>query len=106
MNTNTNTTTVEVSTAKQAGQTGIITNLTIDWSDMTHEDIRALAQQALIVKLQSAWSRNSIPEGDHTVKASAYKVGVRGPRTKMTLEEMIKSLSAEERAALLQRIAG
>jgi hypothetical protein len=101
-----NTTEQEVTTRPEAGKTGIVTNLTIDWESMAADDIRALAQQALIVKLQSAWRKNGIPAGDHTVNAADYKVGVRAPRTPQTLDQMIKNLSPEEKAALLAKLAG
>ena len=43
-------TSTNVETRPQAGQQAVETMLTIDWSDMTAEDVQALAQQALIVK--------------------------------------------------------
>ena len=99
-NTNTN-----VETRPQAGQQAIETVLTIDWSDMTAEDVQALAQQALIVKLQGKWRKDGIPNGECTVKAADYKVGVRAPRTKQSIEQMVASLSAEERAILLAKFS-
>jgi len=99
---NTNT---KVETRPQAGQQAIETALTIDWSDMTAEDVQALAQQALIVKLQSKWRKEGIPNGDCTVKAADYKVGVRAPKTKQSLEQMLAALSPAERAALVAKFA-
>lgn len=104
--TTSNVTHSKVTTRPEAGKAGIVTNLTIKWEGMTDEDIRALAQQALIVKAQSAWRKESIPEGDHTVNATDYKVGVRTPRTPQTIESMISKLSPEEKAALLAKLAG
>ena len=97
-------TTTEITTRPEAGAEGIVTNLTIDWDGMTEEDTRALAQQALVVKLQSAWRKNGIPAGDHTVKAVDHKVGARAPRTKLTPEQLVKALSPEEQANLLAKL--
>ena len=98
-------TSTKVETRPQAGQQAIETALTIDWSDMSAEDVQALAQQALIVKLQSKWRKEGIPNGECTVKAAEYKVGVRAPRTKQSIEQMVASLSAEERAILLAKFS-
>jgi hypothetical protein len=95
MQTNTN-----VQTRPEAGKEAVTTNLTIDWEGMTEDDLRALAQQSLIVKLQGQWRRGVIPT-ELTVKAIEHKVGVRGPRTKADLMTQVKSLSAEDKARLL-----
>lgn len=102
MNTSTNT---EVTTKPAAGAEGVTTNLTINWDGMTPEDIQALAQQALIVKLQGKWRTGGIPAGDATVDATDYKIGVRAPRTKQTLEQMLAALSPADKAALLAKFA-
>ena len=54
-------TTVEVDTRPSAGAEAVTTNLTIDWADMSPEDVQALAQQALVVKLQGKWRKDGIP---------------------------------------------
>lgn len=94
-------TTIETKANKEAE--AVKTELTIDWDGMTEDDIRALAQQALIVKLQSGWRKNGIPAGAVTIKAVDHKVGVRAPRSAPDLATMIRSLSDEDRAALLAR---
>lgn len=100
-----NTTNTTVKTKTSAREDAVETNLTIEWEGMEPEDVRALAQQALIVKVQNEWRRKGIPAGDHTIQAADYKVGVRRPATKQTLEQMLAKLSAEERAALLEKYA-
>ena len=98
-------TSTKVETRPQAGQQAIETALATDWSDMTAEDVQALAQQALIVKLQGKWRKDGIPNGERTVKATDYKVVVRAPKTKQTLEQMLAALSPAERAALVAKFA-
>lgn len=98
MNTN-----IEVDTRANKDADSVKTNLTIDWDGCTEDDLRAMAQQALIVKLQGAWRKNGIPAGDHTVKAADYKVGVRAKREPASLDAMLQKLSAEDRAALLAK---
>lgn len=103
MNANTN---VEVDTRPAAGAEAVKTNLTIDWSDMSPEDVQALAQQALVVKLQGKWRKDGIPSGDHTVKAADYKVGVRAPRGPVDVLKLIGNMSPAEKAALLAKLTG
>lgn len=98
-----NETKIEVDTKANKDAESIKTNLTIDWSDVSVEDMQALAQQALIVKLQGAWRKNGIPNGDHTVKAAEYKVGVRAKREPASVEALLQKLSPEERQALLAK---
>jgi hypothetical protein len=100
-----NKTTTEVVTRPAAGAEGVTTNLTINWEGMTEDDLRALAQQAMIVKLQGNWRKNGIPAGDHEVNAVDYKVGVRAPRQPKDLAAMIQALSPEEKAALLAKLS-
>lgn len=102
-----NITKVSVSTKTSADdKVSVNTALTIDWSDCTPEDIRAMAQQALVVKLQGAWRRKGIPEGETNVRAADHKVGVRGP--KETPMEAIARLAKDPamKAKLLEMLAG
>ena len=94
-------TTIETKPSKDGE--AVTTNLTINWDGMTEEDTRALAQQALIVKLQSGWRKNGIPAGDVTVNAVEYKVGVRAPRQPKDLAAMFAALSPEDKAAFLAK---
>lgn len=93
-----------VSTRPKAGEAKVDTNLTINWEGMTEEDVRALAQQALIVKLQSGWRANGIPEGDAEVNAVDFRVGVRAPRQPKDILSLVPTLSPEQKAALMERL--
>ncbi len=98
-------TNVEVTTKATAAGEAVITNLSIDWADMSPEDTRALAQQALVVKLQGHWRKNGIPVGDATVKAADHKVGVRAPKKPADIVSLFYKMSAEERADFLAKHA-
>lgn len=93
-----------VNTRADKDSDAVETNLTINWEGLTTEDIRAMAQQALIVKLQGAWRKNGIPSGDATINAVDYKVGVRQARKPTDLASQIAALSDEERAALIAKL--
>ena len=101
-----NVTTIEVTTRPAAGAEAVTTNLSINWEGMTTEDVQALAQQALIVKLQGKWRKDGIPNGDATVNAADYKIGTRAPKGKPDLATMIAALTPAEKAALLAKLAG
>ena len=104
-------TNVEVTTKPEAAGVGVTTNLSIDWTDMSPDDIRALAQAALVVKLQGAWRTAAkagtgvIPAGDFTVMASEHKVGVRAPKKPADIAALFQKLTAEERAEFLAKYA-
>lgn len=97
-------TTTTVKTKPSAREDAVTTNLTINWEGMSEEDTRALAQQALIVKLQAHWRNNSIPEGDFEVDAVKHKVGTRAERGPVDVVALAKKMSPEERAALIAKL--
>jgi hypothetical protein len=101
---NTEITTTIVTTRPAAGADGIDTNLTINWEGMTLEDTRALAQQALVVKLQAQWRKNGIPAGELTINAADYRPGTRATKTKPSIETMLAQLSPAEKQALVAKL--
>lgn len=98
------TTNTTVDTRPAAGKDAVETKLTINWEGMSEEDTRALAQQALIVKLQGNWRKNGIPT-EATVNASDYKVGTRAARQPKDLKSMIAALTPEQKAALIASLS-
>lgn len=99
----TNETIVPVKTKPDARSEAVTTSVTINWGEMEREDLIALAQQTLIIKLQSGWRKNGIPT-EIRVEAHEYKVGARAPRKPADLAAMIGKLSADEKAALLAKL--
>lgn len=82
------------------------TDLTIDWSGMSDEDVQALAQQALVVKAQSGWRSNGIPQAV-TLKALEFKVGVRAAKAPpVTIESLIEATKSDpaKKAELIARL--
>ena len=98
MNTNT-----EVTTRPAAGAEPVKTALTLNWDGMTEDDLRALAQQALIVKLQGSWRKNGIPE-EITVNVVEHKVGTRAARGPVNIASAVAALDDEQKAALLAKL--
>ena len=92
---------MKIGTRAKAGEPKVETNLTVNWDGMTPEDIQALAQAALIVKVQSSWRKSSIP-AEATVNVVDFKVGTRAP--KKSLADQVSELSAADRAALIARL--
>lgn len=97
-----NTTNTTVSTKATAIAEAVKTALVLNWDDCTPEDIQALAQQALIVKLQSGWRKNGIP-AEVTVKVADHKPGARAPKVegKAKALSIVASMSPAERATFL-----
>lgn len=99
MNALTNETTVSTKANKDAD--AIDTRLTLNWEGMTEADLRALAQQALIVKLQGGWRKNGIPT-EATVNVADHKVGTRAPKTAKELD--VNALTPEQKQALIDKL--
>ncbi len=98
-----NTTSTTVKTKPDARAEAIETALEINWEGMERDDLIALAQQTLVIKLQGGWRKNGIP-AECKVNATDHKVGVRAPRKPADLAALIGKLSPEEREALLAKL--
>lgn len=93
----------EVETRENKDSAPVKTNLTLNWDGMTEEDLRTLAQQALIVKLQGSWRKNGIPT-EITVNVVEHKVGTRAARGPVNISAAVEKMDANERAALLEKL--
>jgi hypothetical protein len=103
MNDMTNTTSRIVKTKPDARAEHVETALEINWEGMERDDLIALAEQTLVIKLQGGWRKNGIP-AECKVNATDHKVGVRAPRKPADLAALISKLSPEERNALLAKL--
>lgn len=92
--------TFTVSTRPAKGKPEVKTSLTINM-DATPEVRDALALQALVVKWQGHARKHGIPV-TATINMADYAPGTRhaGP----TLEQAVKTLTAEERAKLIAQL--
>lgn len=92
-----NETRVTTSTKADAKSEAIKTSVILNWDDCSADEIRALAQQALIVKLQGGWRRNGIP-AEVTVNVNEHKAGVRTPKSAPDILALINKMNPEDRA--------
>jgi len=100
MNTNTS-----IRTKVNKDASAVETKLSINWEGVTEDDLRAMAQQALIVKLQGALRRSEegIP-AELAINAIDYKVGTRSVKAKVDPLTAVMNLSTEDRAAFIARL--
>ena len=97
-----NSTSLTVSTkVTKDAEAPIKTDLTINWEGMTPEDIRAMAQAALVVKWQAKARQDGIPTAC-TINATDYRVGTRAP--KKSLVDQLAALPPADRAALIAKL--
>ncbi len=95
-----------IKTKPNARAEAVQTSIVINWEGLSQDEIIAMAQQSLIVKLQSKWrAEENIPTGEVTVNATDYKIGVRQPKKAADIFAIVGKLSAEEKAALLAKLS-
>ncbi len=97
----TTTTNREVTTKLDARAEKTITAVTFNWEGMTPEEIRALAEQALTVKIQGKWRSDGIIPTSAEINVVEHKIGVRAPKKPVNVLDAVKAMTAEEKAALL-----
>ena len=91
---------MKVSTKKDKNAVAVVTEVTIVRD--SPQAMSALADQALIVKAQGTWRKNGIP-AQATLKYSEYAPGTRHAGTSDPVE-LAKSMTPEERAALIEKL--
>lgn len=92
--------TIAIFTKKDKNEkVGKKTTLTVVWDGASEDGVKALALQALVVKLQGSFRNKGIPEA-LTVQV---KDNLPGVRHQMTAEEAFASLSEKERADLVAK---
>lgn len=95
--------TFKVSTKQDKGAQSQFTALTIDWTGCDAETIKAMATQALVVKLQGTWRRNGIP-AKFTCIAAQHAPGTRHATVGMSEDDvrnMMKVWTAKQREAYI-----
>jgi len=94
----------QVSASTKVNKVSHKSNVTIDWTGMTDDDLQALAQRSIIIRKQNADRlAGVIPEERYVLKAADFKIGARVARVAQTPEQMLASLSEEDRAKLIAK---
>ena len=91
-------TSTTVDTKKDKDSQSKQTALTVDWTGITEQQLRAGFQAFLIVKLQGSWRAKGIP-ATYVAMAKDHAPGMRAPS--LTLDQQLSALTPEERKALL-----
>lgn len=82
-------------------ETATVTAVTIDWSNTSDEDIKALAARTVVIAAQSQWRKDGAVPSEVTLDANDYANPTRAPRKPADLKTLFAKLSPEERAAFL-----
>jgi hypothetical protein len=106
-----NITRCNASTKPEQNGTPVNTAFTFNWDNVTPEEIRAMAQSGLVIKMQSAFRRDATKNGTAIpttcdVNVADHKPGTRAVRVTKSLDAQIAELSDDQRAALLARLMG
>lgn len=80
------------------------TKLTINWDGCDNETIKAMATQALVVKLQGGWRKNGIPD-QFTCKAKDHAPGTRMVH-EVSIDQLVAKMTPEEKAAFIKKLQG
>lgn len=104
-----NITKCNASTKPTVNGDAVVTAFTFNWDNVSPEEIRAMAQSALVIKMQSQFRRDAVKNGtaipaELTVNVADHKPGTRGPRPQKSIMEQIATMTAEQRAALLAQL--
>ena len=95
----------EVATKLDARGVKQVTAVTFNWDGMTDEEIRALAEQALTVKVQGKWRADGIIPGEITILVTEHKIGVRAPKKPINVLDAVKTMTPEQKAELLAMLS-
>jgi hypothetical protein len=96
--------TFTVSTKADKTKDAVQTKLTINWDGCSQELVKAMATQALVVKLQGGWRKNGIPK-EVTVKAVEHAPGTRHVQGPVSIDQLVTQMSPEEKKALIAKLS-
>ena len=74
------------------------TAVTIDWSNASDEDIKALAARTIVIAAQSQWRKDGVVPATFTADAHAFANPTRAPRKPIDPKEAFKRAYAEHLA--------
>lgn len=83
-----------------------VSNVTIDWSGVSLDQLQALAQRSIIIRKQNEDRvAGVVPESSYTIRALDYVIGVRKQKQPVSIESQLGQLTPEQLAALQEMIA-
>lgn len=100
-----NTTTHEVTTRVNAKAEKVTTAVTINWENISQEDMRKLASRTIIIAAQGNWREAGEIPAEATLDANDFANPTRKPRGPVDVKAMLAKMSPEERAAILAQFA-
>lgn len=97
-----NTTTHKATTKLDArAETATETAVTIDWSNISDADLKALAARTVLIATQAQWRKDGHIPTEATIDAHDIANPTRKPRGPVDVKALLMKLSPEERAELL-----
>lgn len=83
-----------------------VSNVTLDWSGVTLDEMQALAQRSVIIKWQNDNRvEGVIPESAVTIRVADHVLGTRKKRAPESIDSQISKLTPEQLQVLMQKIA-
>lgn len=83
-----------------------VSNVTIDWSGITLDQLQALAQRSIVIRKQNEDRlAGVIPAAPCTIRASEYAIGARRTAPAKSLDKQISELTPEQLLKLQELIA-
>lgn len=78
-------------------------NLSIDWENLTEEEMRELAARSIVIKYQNECRSSKVVPGENPeIDAKDYALGVR--KAAATPEQVLSKLAPEEAVRLLKEL--
>jgi hypothetical protein len=84
-----------------------VSNVTIDWSGITLDQLQALAQRSIVIRKQNEDRlAGVVPDTSYRINAVDYAIGVRRRMEKVVdIGAEIEKLTPEQLAVLMQKIS-
>ena len=90
-------------------ESAIETVVTIDWSNASEADIKALATRTIVIAAQAQWRKEGVIPSEITLDAHEFANPTRSQKPKDAVsaaKAALAKMSPEERAAFLADLAG
>lgn len=81
------------------------TAVTINWDNISLEDLRALATRTIVIAAQTQWRKDGAIPAEATLDANEYANPTRAPRKPADIKALFAKMSPEEQAAFLAEVS-